>query len=152
MPTHSVPCDNCGTIVHPNSYHMQHLKHHFCDRNCYKEWRQRGTGLGENSPSWKGGKRKNQDGYIALHNHIVPSRFASMKSPGNNYVGEHRIIMAEHLDRPLYKYERVHHKNGRKDDNRIENLELWANGHPSGMRIEDAPHCQTCTCGEENGH
>lgn len=56
----------------------------------------------------------------------------------NNYVFEHILVMEELLGRYLTPDETVHHRNGVRDDNRPQNLELWVRPQPSGIRVEDA--------------
>lgn len=79
-------------------------------------------------------------GYDRTHNDQGYARVVIPGHPNADSRGlilEHRAVMVQMLGRPLTKGENVHHKNGVRDDNRPENLELWVTAQPSGQRPED---------------
>ena len=72
----------------------------------------------EGNPNWKGGKKFDADGYVEIYQPTHPS------ARNGRYVLEHRLIMEECIGRLLKRSEVVHHINGIKSDNRLENLIL----------------------------
>ena len=99
---------------------------------------------GNKHHSWKGGVVRVGQNYVAEW----VSGDDPMASMRNNqgYVLQHRLVMARHLGRPLTQTENVHHINGIRDDNRLENLELWTRPQPKGVRANETAHCATCSC------
>ncbi len=76
--------------------------------------------------NWKGVRRLTDGGYVRI----------SIKGRAGEVL-EHHYVMEQKLGRPLTKSESVHHKNGIRDDNRPENLELRDRFHGSGQGVPD---------------
>lgn len=70
------------------------------------------------------------------------SGYVSVKV-GHRWVAQHRAIMEDILGRPLVSGESVHHRNGIRNDNRAENLELWVGGIRYGQRAHEVT-CPNC--------
>ena len=79
-----------------------------------------------------GKKRYDASGYVMLDRKDHPF----VTSSGGR-IFEHRLIISEKLGRVLLAHEQVHHKNSQRQDNRIENLELWSTNQPIGGRVKD---------------
>jgi endogenous inhibitor of DNA gyrase (YacG/DUF329 family) len=113
------PCEQCGASV--TRYASSRGKSLFCSRTCHDQFRRDAQ------------KRQvTASGYVRI--------FVGKDYPGatqSGHVFEHRKVMQDLLGRPLVDDENVHHKNGIRDDNRPENLELWSRSQPHGQRVED---------------
>jgi transposase-like protein len=91
---------------------------------------------GERHHAWKGGKRLNENGYVMIRVD-QNDEIGQAMGPQNGYLLESRLVMAHHLGRPLFPDEFVHHGPKGKQDNTIENLELWTTHHPKGQRVDE---------------
>lgn len=89
---------------------------------------------------WKGGLFTTEQGYVTRYLPTHPNANSGGRVP------EHRYVMETHLRRLLDSDESVHHINGDKSDNRIENLQIRRRHHGSGQ----AWACHDC--GSSNVH
>lgn len=129
-------CENCGKKY----VFSHHGAKRFCSTSCHYEHK---------CPI--GTVRDGGSGYKIIK--VAPGTLGIKTRRGthskNNWMWEHRYVMQQMLGRPLQKNENVHHINGRRDDNRPENLELWKKSQPAGIRSADY-HCAGCRCHEHS--
>jgi len=153
-----VPCKRCGKMFQKANSEIRKSSNHFCSSKCWglskiikeaKTCKQCGKEFkaysptprnpwlfcsrscsttfhsGENHPKFKGGTCHAKNGYVYI------------STAKNNGVFFHRYLFEEKIGRKLREGEFIHHVNGIRHDNRIENLELWDKTHPQGQRVED---------------
>jgi len=116
--TYNKRCNHCGT-----------LKSHRDNPR---------IGRGENHYNWKGGINLNEQGYIVEYVKKSNPYFsmAANSHRAGGYILQHRLVMARHLGRCLESFEVIHHINGDKQDNKIENLRLTnRNSHGLAYRL-----------------
>ena len=118
-PTHT-HCKQCGDLFAYKVYGEGSAKHYnrsqkFCSKVCADAFQTKGWGIDKN-------------GYRVQYRSNGARRV---------WIMEHRQVMERHLGRKLLTYETIHHKNGNRADNRIDNLELWSNRHGKGQRMFD---------------
>lgn len=101
-------------------------------RACYSYWKNHGDAHTRfDALKKRQGDRVDDQGYVQV---LAPEHPNARKS---KRIPKHRLVMSEFLSRPLKANENVHHINGNKSDNRIENLELWVTAQPKGQRPQD---------------
>lgn len=81
--------------------------------------------------------RKDPPGFVTSQGYVRLFRPGHPEAKPSGTVFEHRLVMSEHLGRPLASHENVHHINGDRADNRLSNLELWSTSQPAGQRVVD---------------
>lgn len=122
-PKYVVQCRcSCGAYVEVEKASLVHGRSKTCGH-----LRRR---VGPENPGWKGGKTKNVLGYVVINGTKTGGKYPNRKL-------EHRAVMEKVLGRPLLPSEKVHHRNGIRNDNRPENLEVWVTDHPPGAQVDD---------------
>jgi hypothetical protein len=120
-------CD-CGTIRDRTTNALKSGLSKSCGCLTKEKARQRHGPL---HPSYTNG-RTNKEGYVMLSD-----KRGHPNASKRGRILEHTLVMSEFIGRPIRPEEEVHHKNGIRNDNRIENLELRVGHHGAGARVSD---------------
>ena len=133
-------CDYCSKEFIRNKSGVDSVKHHYCSKVCFqksekgrsinneqREGLKLGFGSGNKNGNWKGGSYKQSQGYTYVLSPDHPN------ADTHGYMLEHRLVMEKYIGRYLAPDEVVHHVNGIRNDNRIENLKLYKKGEHTAL-------------------
>lgn len=129
------PCDvdGCDEDVHASGLCLAHYRRQLRSGDVRAD---RPIGATDGGRTLDGTRRA--QGWLTQGYRYVPVPEADRHLTGGKpYEAEHRLVMARHLGRPLHRDETVHHRNGDRLDNRLENVELWSRSQPGGQRVSD---------------
>jgi hypothetical protein len=135
---HTRKCENCQA-----EYTSKWWKQKHCSKKCYRKQHTINARIKyriENNIDLDAPvkiKAPNGMGHKEPHGYIYITKKRHPNSQKKGRIYEHTFVMSEHIGRPIKKGESIHHKNGIRDDNRIENLELWSVAQPAGQRVKD---------------
>ena len=116
-------CELCGSLFKTTRIKQTGMRGRYCSRRCGAQ------ALRGSDP---GTVVEKTGGYL-WERILITDPFIVMATSVRGWIAQHRLVMARHLGRPLAHWEQVHHVNGNRTDNRIENLELRSGPHGSGQ-------------------
>jgi hypothetical protein len=114
--TPSTKCEYCGVLF--RRFGGGHAAR-FCSRDCYRK---------------SGTKYIDKNGYVLIYAFGEPGAYK------NGQIKEHRLVMQRHLGRQLERWETIHHIDGDRSNNEIENLQLRTGQHGKGITLR----CRDC--------
>lgn len=112
-----IVCATCGIKCWVANSEIRKGGGKYCSKDCYRK-----SYIGKQSRHWKGGRKINKYGYVEIY------KPESKMACSMGYVKEHRYVMSQYLGRDLTPDELVHHIDGIKTNNNIENLEIMTKG------------------------
>lgn len=132
-----ITCDNCNEKFKLHKcYLKRERKHRFCSKKCEADFKNYHNTI----ENWQGGHVSSSTGYKYI-------RYKGKQ------IEEHRLVMMKHLKRELKTNEHVHHLNGNKLDNRIENLVLLSNAEHHKLHGSLRNNKRVCSmCNEHKKH